>query len=334
MESHTKRIAGVYMAKFLLVLLFIPIVAFADSFSGVSLSGVRSTTISGGSGIAGVEAACTTSGLYGSGGNCICSEMLNESIVDAGLGIPDSLDPPASPDTHECWGRFTSPAPTLGIESGRVASTADVSALAGWGTVNYALEQTNQFIWAMAPYNPITSSTRTLCVKYFRQHNNPWSDDAGCRTKGIQMNFNDRLAIAQFTTQSDGGSCSTTPKPYWLQMSDIAVGLSSETFLTTVKSDECDDKPCKLEMCVDGNILAGTSLQVRARVTSYEGAGEVSSVASSVWSPGGGPSNHDFFGGDWWHSGGGSEIMLSGMFSVWAWDSDTDQWPPNTTEIE
>lgn len=114
-------------------------------------------------------------------------------------------------------------------------------------------------------------------------------------------------------------------------MSEIGGGTN---YFTTVKTDECDDKPCKIELCVDGNISAGTNLQMRGRVTSYEGVGEVSTITTAVWSPGGGPSNQGFFGGDWWHSGGGSQEMRHSMFSVWAWDTDEDWWPDNTTEIE
>lgn len=318
----------------MLLVVSLALSARSQTFTGASGSGADIGTVSGeagGGAIAGVEAACTDSGLYGSGGNCICSEPLDISVSDVGAGAPDLYDFPDSPDTHECWGRFTSPAPMLGIESGATLSTVSVSGASGWGTASYALSQTSPFVWAMAPYGPITSSTRTYCVKYFRQNDNPWHDDGTCRTKGIQMNFDGRLALVQLTTQSDGGSCSTTPKPYWLQMAEIGGGT---TYTTSVSTDQCDDKPCKIELCVDGEISTGTNLQHRARITSYEGAGEVSTVTSAVWSPGGGPSNYDFFGGDWWHSGGGAEIMKHGYFSVWAWDSDTDQWPPDTCEIE
>ena len=279
-------------------------------------------------GIAGVESACATSGLYGLGGNCICSEMFNEDLNGLGTGSDDFFDLPGSPDSHECWASTSTP--TFGIETGRTISSVNVSAADGWGSQTWAESHTSPNIWAMSPTGDITSSTRTYCIKYFRQHSNPHTDNGPCRTKGIQMNFG-AAANVQFTTQSDGGSCSTTPLPYWLQMSAIGGGTN---YFTTVKTDECDEKPCKLELCADGNILAGTNLQMRARVTSYEGAGEQSTVTSATWNAPGGPINFDTFGGDWWHSGGGSEEMRHAMFSVWAWDSDTDQWPPDTVEIE
>lgn len=317
------------LAAIVLLLLLACTHADAQTIAGGTSSGAAFGTASGGGGgggIAGVEAACTDSGLYGSGGNCICSETLNSSLTITG----STYDAPDSPDTHECWGRFSSV--WAETDDGTGISTTSVTGGSGWGTTDYALLQNNgSYVWAMAPIAPITSSTRTYCVKYFRKNDNPWNDDGTCRTKGIQMNFDNRAANVQLTTQSDGGSCSTTPKPYWLQMSEIGGGTN---YTTTVYTNECDDKPCKIELCVDGEVLAGANLQHRARITSYEGAGEVSIVTSAVWSPGGGPSNQSVFGGDWWHSGGGSQEMNHSHFSVWAWDSDTDQWPPDTCEVE
>lgn len=287
----------------------------------------------GGGGIAGVEAACSSSGLYGSGGNCVCSEPMDVNVTDVGAGVSDEYDFPDSPNTHECWGptRFTTPTVTLGVETGATLATSDVSASPGWGSTNYALQQTTPFVWAMAPIESVTSSTRTWCIKYFRQYEGAMSTDGSCRLKALQVNYGGEQ-LFQPQVKADGGSCTTTAKYHQLTTGPSDGGGAN--YNTSVYTDECDDKPCKFELCVDGNVQSGSSVQARFRVTSYEGAGEQSTVTSSVITGPGALNLQDFTGGDWWHSGGGSQTMLNGMFSVWAWDTDTDQWPPDTTEIE
>lgn len=277
----------------------------------------------GGAGIAGVETACTDSGLYGSGGNCVCSEMLDQSTTFSG----NTNDPSSSPDTHECWGRFSSPAAWLEVESS--LSTVSVSGGSGWGTQSFALSHAGQVVWAQAPLDAITSSTRTYCVKYFRQYDGPMSSNGSCRLKAIQINYNGQYMF-QPQVQADGAVCDTSSKRHTL----TGGGPFDGNYDTTVFTGECDDKPCKFELCVDGNVQAGTNLQGRFRVTSYEGAGEVSVATTPVADAPGSIDTQSLTGGDWWHSGGGSETMKHALFSVWAWDSDTDQWPPNTTEIE
>lgn len=290
---------------------------------GVQLVGAeKAAEVASEGGIAGVEAACSESGLYGDGGNCVCSETL-----DASLSFSGSVnDPSNSPDNYECWGRFASA--TLSTDAS--LSTTSVSGGSGWGTQSYALSQAGASVWAMAPQDPITSSTQTYCVKFFRQYDGAMSTDGTCRLKVAQLNYGSTLPQFQAQVKADGGSCTTTAKYHQL----TGFGAIDANYNTTVYTNECDDKPCKFELCVDGGVQSGVNIQGRFRVTSYEGAGETSVATTPVFTATGGITLQSFSGGDWWHSGGGSQTMKNAMFSVWAWDTDTDQWPPNTTEIE
>lgn len=312
-----------------LLLLLIPMLFGFDTAGPFRTRGpfkAADFTIGGGSALEGIESACTTSGLYGAGGNCVCSETFNQNAAEP--SISGNYDVPISPDSHECWGnRFSGV--SLEVESGESVETVDVSSDPAWGDIDFVERQSNMFLWAQAPIAAVTSSTRTYCVKFWRQYETkPWSDDGSCRTKAAQFNFGGTLAWFQAQNQSDGGTCTTTAKPHWFTVNDT-------NYTTTVRTNECDDEPCKIEVCIDGNVQAGTNLQFRMRLTSFEGVGETSIVTSagSLTAPGS-ISNQGFTGGDWWHSSPGTEYMRHGPFSVWAWDTDTDQWPPNTVEIE
>lgn len=324
----------------------------APSFVLLGGRGTAGTPGAGG-GIAGVELACAESPIYGSGGACLCSETMDE----LNTSVQDDEDFALSPNTHECWGDRAN-TQNFGVQTGFTHTTVDVSSRAGWGDASYALEiDDGSNNWALAPVSLITSSTRTFCYRWYQDVDDTYasagSNGGDCpgtnwRNKLFEMMYGSGSTLVQGEERADG-SCSTAPnfKTFGVQVVDEDViddqsGLPGGEYYVVspaVNWNHCDGAPCRFEACIDGNIQAGTNLQVRMRVTSLEASGPSGTLSTDVFdggTSGGAPTNLDVWGGDWWHSGnlGGVEASRRGYWSVWAWDSDTDQWPPVACEIE
>lgn len=330
-------------SKWLLILL-LPLLFGFDTRNPFRTRGPFRTAATTVGAIAGVEAACAASGLYGSGGNCLCSETFDENNASVG----DDEDFTSSPDTHECWGNRAS---TQNFGTDGTNATVDVSSRAGWGDAAYAYEVNDAATgWALMPMALVTSSTRTLCMRWYQDVDDVYasagSNGGDCpgtnwRSKLFEMMYGSGSTLIQGEEQSDG-SCAAAPnfKPldFYVVDEDVTGGGKRYTPTPTVDWNDCDEAPCRFEACIDGNINAGTNLQVRMRITSLESGGPTGSAVSDVFdggTSGGAPTNLDVWGGDWWHSGNrGSDSSRRGYWSVWAWDTDADDWPGAACEIE
>ena len=96
---------------------------------------------------------------------------------------------------------------------------------------------------------------------------------------------------------------------------------------------ECDGAPCRVEMCVDGNLQAGTNIQLRARITSLEGARSEVEATSQSFNGTAGPFNPSTWGGDFFHSGQTGGMWVS-HFMAAKWQTDANDWIGAATEIE
>lgn len=300
----------------------------------------------GGGGIAGVSKACADSGLYGSGGACVCSEPLDVLDTAIAAGASNDHDMADSPNTHECWGptRFTDETVYLNVQDGVTLTTVDVSSRAGWGDVQYALLGTGApNVWAQAPLEAITSSTRLYCISFYQDVDDSYASAGSNGGQCPGTNWRNKIGQFNYDTnsyQAQENGDSTCPAPPNFRSITISIngGPADGNYTPSPSTNwnACDEAPCRFDFCVAGQILTGAGINLRLRVKSLE-TGTVSTSTTPTFTAPAGIGNQSVTGGDWWHSGSlgaGGDTSRRGYFTVWAWDTDSGQWPPFDCEIE
>ena len=111
---------------------------------------------------------------------------------------------------------------------------------------------------------------------------------------------------------------------------------------TVVGNDECNRSSgwCRIEMCVSGNLSAGTGIKEEMQIWTQSGDNTYTLTASTseTYSSGLGGSGVDV-GGDWYHGeqGGGGPAIGAGYFSHFmqaSWATDSGQWIGAASEVE
>jgi len=288
------------------------------------------------------------------GSNCVCSEPLESG----GQNFSTGYDFPDSPDSKECWGN-RSGASSFQVGNDNNKSMVDISSDPGWGNASSAVNHRGSYIWMNPPKVDsgalkIDSSVRTYCMRYYIEVDDTYSpagsshdsangrcetvhrcnrngDYYNCRNKTFQANFGGYLVQGEERSSGDcPGAGAHNPLDFYVSGAALDKRYTPSP---AVNLNHCDGAPCRLEMCIDGNISTGKNLQVRVRYTSLEPGGPEGYAVSDVFSAASGPTISDFWGGDFFHSGpdGGSRIS---HFMVGSWTSDTNQWIGPAAEIE
>jgi hypothetical protein len=271
-------------------------------------------------------------------GNCICSEPM--AADEGGAFINNGHDFSDSPDASECMGNRS------GMQSFGTSGTNrhKMVPVTGWGSVQFALNQKNgNFIWlngANVVSGPaaFTSADRVQCYRYYQQvdanYSNAGSGPA-CENGGNQRNklMQTNWSSAPNTlVQLQEAADSTCPAVG----SHGAITLTVEVFgqvrlSPTITLGDCDTKPCRIELCIDGNLKTGSNIVHRARVHSIK-TGVTGSVSLGPAFHGA-PTLADFWGGDLFHSGPTGDSR-NGYFMEARWQTDNDQWIGPACEIE
>lgn len=284
------------------------------------------------------ESRCTDLGT-----NCICSEPIAAS--EAGAFINFGHDFSDSPDSIECMGNRPG-FQNYGTSAENVNTMVPV---AEWGSVQYALNQRRGFMWitgsnVVSGPKAFTSSDRVQCYRYYKQVDDLYSNS------GAGSNCEGRPSLRNKIFQSSWGS-SDPARADGIQLQEKSngpcaplgshhnfhvttadeTGNGSHFISPSVNFNDCDDKPCRFEFCIDGNLSAGTNIVHRARVHSLE-----TGVTGTVTTPPenlGPPSLPWAWGGDLFHSGPTGDAR-NGYFMEARWQSDGNQWIGAACEIE
>ena len=292
------------------------------------------------------EARCTALGA-----NCVCSEPVEFDATN----MADPFNFTDTDSTKECWGTRTGAFAGAQFSSGGTEDTVDISAGAGWGDATRAVHWDNGFMW----WNPpnvqsgalaIGPNVRTYCMRYYMKVTSDFASSGGdpgnpageCpnttwRNKLMQANYGIPSEYVQIQLIERGAfSCPAVPNytPFAVGIGGTPdVGTFNLTGASTLTYQDCNEAPCSVEMCVDGNVAEGTNLAIRARVTSLEGAGKSVEVTSPTFNATAGVVFPDFWGGDFYHSGGTGSMDVS-HFMVATWDTDANDWIGASSEVE
>src|SRR5262245_16610617 len=274
-----------------------------------------------------VEARCTELGA-----NCRCSETMDEVNSDVG----PHTDFASSPDASECWGNGPR-ANGTGIGWGDADEHGNtIAAPSGWGTAGHVLRVPGMAgVWGFLPKAAVTSSTRTLCMRWYQQMPPPYMGTGiqcsvqDARNKMFQLYFGSTPTLFQCEQRSDNSACQDTE----YRCGDPAGGTTNSP-VPFVHNSDCDTKPCRFEYCFDGNIQAGTNLIIRQVYKSLKTGVTSTATTGTAWNPG--PINFSpgILGGDWWHKAPSSQSTYRGYFMIGTWDTDTNQTIGAASEIE
>lgn len=289
-----------------------------------------------------VEARCVELGAA-----CRCSEPMdsNEGAVAGGHDFSKSAD------STECWGGRP------GFQPYQASGTNGTRA-ASWTPGGYALRQeaNSGFIW-LNPENPVsgpqafTAADKVSCVRYYQKVDRPYGSSGngptcrgycdpnpqiGCTSRNKIFQFNFQSCMGQVQEAGDGPDCTLdgTHKPFQLTV-PVAPNPPANNFNLSgsLTYSQCDDAPCRFEMCVDStNLASGDDVVIRLRVCSLE-TGACQTATTGNLGDCGAPTLADFWGGDLFHNSkvGGSDFAF---FLSARWQTDQDQWIGPARELE
>lgn len=278
------------------------------------------------------------------GSNCECSEPLDGPESAVGGQVSGGHDFASSPDPLECWGRGGD---FLLFD---VAETHSMVPVTGWGNATYALRQTGGLMWFYARIpSAFTARDKTVCYRYYKQVPSDYgSTGAGptCAALGCPFDSGPGMNTCRNKLISSGvtgqqmqleeeqqGDCPPLGEFRPISISiDSGPGDGNYGFDPPISFASCVSAPCRIELCIDGNITAGTNIQYRAQIVPVS-TGVVHSAITPVVDPAGtGPTHNYVWGGDMYHTG--PNDADHGFWMSARWQADTDQWIGAASEIE
>ena len=271
-------------------------------------------------------------------GNCICSEPM--ATDEGGAFINNGHDFSDSPDLTECMGNRP------GMQSFQTDGTNQntMVPVTEWGSVPFALNQKNgSLIWLNASNvvsGPVafTSADRVQCYRYYQQVDANYSNagSGGCENGGNQRNklmqtqWSSANQQVQLQERADGSCPSSSPTAHG--SITLTVEQHGQIELSpAISLGDCDTKPCRIELCIDGNLSSGNNIVHRARVHSMKTGVTGSVTLGSAFH--GAPTMPSFWGGDLFHSGPTGDSR-NGYFMEARWQTDSNQWIGPACEIE
>ena len=336
----------------LMFLLFAP-QAFTQTFVGASGSGFSA----GAAGLVfaaapdGIEDRCTALGVVGASGattaGCICSEPMNTNTT-----YPHNSDPANSDDASDCWSLGDSN--WISFQNNGTWGSLATTSWPGWGSLEYVAEQGGSvtFLTGLTP-TVIAAGTKTLCYRYYWQIPNtfdPDSDNGACQARNkfmeIQYGPDPLPPFDTFQLQVEENAaqtCNVFPNFNFLN-TDWDSGPLQQNYGFTPSAgpsgsiiSECYEKPCRIEMCVVGNIATGESIKVRSRFTALvDGAEYDAETTPGNLGTGPNPGLVTNWGGNAFQSGANGDAVY-GLFmsAIWAGDdSGGARWIGCAEEVE
>lgn len=269
-----------------------------------------------------------------------CGEPLN--LDESADTIANGWDSDASNNSSECWER--SDANYMDFDTAGDQPFAAVT----WGSVDYAIDQSNQFMWWYG-YNPLTAASngaQRICYRYYKQVDSDYASTGGDpgNPNGACPNTTWRNKMFQWDINGHQTQLEENPSfncPALGSFRGLVLGpdngpLEGEYGLqnagTTAKYDlGCIDGPCRFEGCVSGDLSTGTAITEWASMHSVS-TGLTYTRTIGPANHGGGITNRFLWGGDLFHSGPNNARV--GMFLMGAWSTDEGQTLGCSPEVE
>lgn len=343
------------MRCLILALLLIASPAFAQTkMQGFTkMQGLtKMMTNSGFAAVTGTEKRCTDLGA-----NCNGSEPMQSAFtMDVSSTTSDFTD---SPDATEFpVGFFTTSRSGTAQIATVLLATAGAS---GWGNATYAVDhgyydtaQGNAGVFYTPNYpnsTVFTSNHRSWCIRYYKQVSDVFrtagGPDASCgggtvRNKLAQVGFQASTGnVYQVQEDPSPSTCVDNPSQGGIVGGGTvgtgpSVDINNATVSPSVKFDDCVNKPCRVELCVDSATAFSStgSKTFRTRIVSLatgtvgvlsQNNASVPAYSTSVW-PWQVDTNHSSS-----YSGGALEAYL--MSAVWD-DVDANRWIGGAYEVE
>lgn len=282
------------------------------------------------------ESRCTALGA-----NCLCSEPLNGPETAAGGILSNAKpDPVSSDDATECWGR-------TGFQSFDSDGNQTMAPVSTFGGAKYALRSApgGGFFWlygAKVSSHEAVAGNQTICWRYYKQVDSDYGSTGAYKGAcSSTQTWRNKMMSTMLKGQQvqleegEGNETCVIGSSYPIALS-IDNGPSSGNYYLSPKIsyDSCKSAPCRVEMCISGNIQNGTNIVYRAKVVPV--ATGVESVATSpvmTSLSGLGATNAYTWGGDMFHSSayGGSYVNY---FMQAQWPDANVHWIGAASEIE
>ena len=332
-----------------ITLLFLSLLGFTSS--GVQMSG--GVSVSGAAPpppVAGVEARCTALGA-----NCACSEPLQSGTT---IGSPHNFTD--SPAETECVDfLYGGTVPMEMISTTAVSDQPGGGQGEGWGSATLALSHgwtlspdtnNNWYFWLGRDDFATDTAVRTVCYRYYRQFTQMYGSAGDGETcpygSGPTQSVRNKLFQNQYGAnqiqmqEANGEGCSDGSWNRAIVMDGV---MGQPELVPEITFKDCNDAPCRFELCTDGEIAAGNGIHWRARVTSLEAGvggsgpngGPEGTYTSGVFNGLGPPTLvTTVWGGDINHSGSSPGGSMQAYFMQATWATDEDHWIGAACEIE
>ena len=232
------------------------------SRAGVSLTGLLVAgfiTIAGhASPAAGAEQRCTELGA-----NCSCSEPLNTNLFTT---FNSSFVNPADSTTKQCVGEsLVYGGASYWSGGGNLRIDAE-SGMPSGNTVNWVWTSTQTSGTTKIDAAPPASATRRMCSRLYAKFSNDYqgTGEGSCQNNKIMWapQYQSSLPNSENYVTQGGGAPSWGISHAGFSTSDGVVTGSG----SILNHHDCMTSWCRFEMCMGGNVLAGTNLYVDGSV--------------------------------------------------------------------
>lgn len=275
------------------------------------------------------------------GARCLCSEPLNgPETAYGGILSNSKFDPASSDDASECWGRAGG-----GFQSFDSDGNQTMASVSTFGSAKYALRQGvgGGYYWLYGMKvdgHEAVAGDQTICWRYYKQVDSDYgSTGAYTGACGSGETWRNKIMSTGLRGQSvqleegEGGETCRIGSSYPITLS-VDNGPNSGNYypLPKVGYDSCKSKPCRIEMCISGNIKNGTNIVYRAKVVPLS-TGVESSVTSPTMTSLSGTTNDFVWGGDMFHTGGHGGSYVN-YFIQAQWNDANVHWIGAAPEVE
>lgn len=273
------------------------------------------------------------------GANCLCSEPLDgPEAAYGGILNNSNADPASSDDATECWGRS-------GYQSFDSDGNQTMAPVTTFGTARYALRQGvgGGFYWLYGlkvSGHEAVAGNQTICWRYYKQVDSDYgSTGAYTGACGPTETWRNKIMSTQLRGQQvqleegEGSEVCRIGSSYPITLS-VDNGPNSGNYYPTpsVSYDNCKSAPCRIEMCISGNIQNGTNIVYRAKIVPVN-TGVESTVTSPTMTSLSGATNYYNWGGDMFHTGGHGGSYVN-YFIQAQWNDANVHWIGAACEIE
>ena len=291
------------------------------------------------------EARCAEIDAEPASGSCHCAEAMQDGSIGSISASHNWTDSPAA---DECGLlNLTASAETV-TESGMPpGNTIDRVLLINGGEAG-----AGRVAYVPTPVLP-PAGTNRMCMRYYATYATDFApvtdNNRGCdteRNKMGQFGWATHLVQLQETVQPTWtGSCVAAPDYGNIYLTNsnannytLRNGLSAGV---TYQDCHVGTGWCRIEVCVSGDILAGTGISTEARITTLSDNDVYEAVQSDGGQTMGVMNNADNTSTDWYHGQAPTGTGIEGEGDFWVshvlyatWDTDNDQWIGAASEIE